>query len=144
MAKFEIEFDGLQELIQQLNDLGADVIPIAEKALEATHAYITPLVHQKMQKPNLPAQGKYSVGYAENQIIDDVNIEWDGYSGSVDIGFSLKEGLTPIYLMRGTKYMKPANGLYAAIYGKKTKNEVARIQEEIFAQELEKVMNGGK
>lgn len=142
--KFSLEFDGLKEMIEQFNDLGADIIPVATKALEATHSYITPKIHEKVQKSNLPAKGKYSTGQSESQILDEANIEWDGYVGAVDVGFSLDETITPIFLIRGAPNMNPVDGLKNAIYGAKTKEEIAKIQQEIFANELEKVMNGGK
>lgn len=142
--KFSLEFEGLEEMVTQFDKLGVDVIPIATKALEATHAYITPNIHEKMSKSNLPAKGKYSTGQSESQIIDDVNIEWTGFSGAVDVGFSLDEGITPIFLMYGTPKMNAVKGLKNVIYGSKTKEEIAKIQEEIFVSELEKVMNYGK
>ena len=142
--KFGLEFEGLEDILEQFKSLEADVIPVATKALEATHAYITPKVHEKMQPSNLPAKGKYSTGQSEKQIIDDLNIEWKGLVGTVDIGFSLDEGITPIFLIHGTPDMSAVKGLKSTIYGSKTKKEIAEIQEEIFTKELEKVMNGGK
>lgn len=143
--KFSLDFDGLDEMLEQFKELGTDVIPIATKALEATHAYITPKIHEKVQKSNLPAKGIYSNEQSEKQIIDDVNIEWQGFNGTVDVGFSLDEGITPIFLMYGApKGVNVVKGLKNAIYGKKTQEEISKIQEEIFVKELEKVMNGGK
>lgn len=141
--KFSLEFEGLEDLLEQFNDL-QDVVPIATKALEATHAHITPKIHEHVQKPYLPAKGKYSRGRVEKQIIDKVNIEWQGLVGKVDVGFSLDEGIVPIFLINGTCYMNPARGLKSAIYGKKTKAEIAEIQEEIFTKEIAKVMSSGK
>ena len=142
--KYWLEFDGLEEMIDQFNELGADIIPVATKALEATHAYITPKIHEKMSKSNLPAQGKYSTGQSESQIIDEPNVQWNGYVGAVDVGFSLDETFIPIFLINGTPDMNPVKGLKSTIYGKKTKEEIADIQQEIFVSELEKVINGGK
>jgi len=142
--KFSLEFDGLEEMIKQFSDLGADIIPVGTKALEASHDYITPLIHEKMSKSNLPAKGKYSKGQSESQIIDDKNVEWSGFNGTIDIGFSLDEGITPIFLMYGGNHSNPVKGLKSTIYGTKTKEEIAKIQEEVFAKELDKVMNSGR
>ena len=138
--KFELKFDGLEEYMHQLQELEQDIIPIADEALEATHKYITPLIHEKMQDSNLPAKGAYSSGKTREQIIDDINIVWNGANGSIDIGFSLEKGLTPIFLIHGTSKMKPAKGLKSVIYGKKTKEEIAKIQEEIFVKRLQEAM----
>lgn len=144
--KFQLEFDGLDELMQQFKELEMDVKPIAEKALKATHEYITPTLHEKLQPSNLPAKGKYhrEIDNTENQIIDEANIEWSGLVGSVDIGFSLDKSIVPIFLMKGTPTMNPVKGLNSAIYGSKTKQEIAKIQERIFLDSLEKVMNNGR
>lgn len=144
--KFELKFDGLEELVQSLEAMGKDVKPIAEKALEATHAHITPKIHEKMTKSNMPHQGKYWTGQSESQIIDEVNIEWSGNVGSVDVGFSLDDGLTPIWLIHGveSKGIDAVGGLKSAIYGSKTKEEIAKIQEEIFSEEVRKAMFNGK
>ena len=141
--KFELKFDGLEEMIEQFKELEVDIIPVATKALEATHEYITPQIRDKMTKANMPAKGKYWTGRSEEQIIEEPNIEWNGYKGSVDVGFSLDEGITPIFLMYGGNYNAPVKGLKNVIYGKKTKEEIAKIQEDIFTKELERVMNSG-
>lgn len=142
--KFSLEFEGFEEMLEQFSELGTDVKPIATKALEATHSYITPQLHEKVQASNLPAKGDYSTGQSESQIIDEANIEWQGSISSVDIGFSLDEGITPIFLIHGTPNMAAVKGLKNAIYGSKTKEEIAKIQEDIFAKELlNKVMNNG-
>lgn len=140
--KFGIEFEGFEELLQEFKELEVNVKPIAEKAMKATHAYITPKLHERMKKNYMPAKGKYmgkrSTPKEDSQIIDDVNIEWNGYQGSIDVGFSLDKGLTPIFLIYGTEKTDPATGLKSALYGKKTKDEIAKIQEDIFYEELMK------
>lgn len=137
--KFGIEFEGFEELRDLLYLGRQDVQDIAEKALKATHAYITPKLHEKMKSNYMPAKGKYMGGRAvpkeDSQIIDEVNIQWDGYQGTIDIGFSLDKGLIPIFLIYGTSGKTPTDpvpGLKATLYGAKTKEEIAKIQEEIF------------
>lgn len=150
--KFGIEFEGFEELSQELRDLEQDIKPIAEQALIATHEYITPLIHEKMKANYMPAKGHYMGARAtakeDKQILDEPNITWNGDQGAVDIGFSLDNGITPLYLIYGTAGptpTKPVKGLKAAIYGKKTKDEIAQIQENIFYEALKKAMvNNGK
>lgn len=142
--KFGIDFEGFDDLITELRNLEQDVKPIAEEALKATHAYITPKLHERMKKNYMPAKGKYmgkrSVPDEDKQIIDEVNIEWEGYQGKIDVGFSLDEGITPIFLIYGTEKTDPATGLKATLYGKKTQEEIAKIQEDIFYKALEKAI----
>lgn len=139
--KFKLDFDGFDEMMENLRGLGKDVKPVAEKAMEATHEYITPILHSKMETSNLPAKGRYSKGESKKQIIDEKNIEWSGNEGSIDIGFSLDKSIVPIFLMKGTPTMKPVNGLNSAIYGSKTAKEVSKIQEAVFVEELERAMS---
>lgn len=150
--KFQIEFDGWEELAEQYKKLGGDTKELTEKVLTATHSYITPKIHSRMTKGNMPAGGKYVKGSepeVNKQIIDDVNIEWVGTSATVDIGFSLDEGPLPIYLIYGTERSNgtktsPVTGLKSTIYGAKTKNEVAEIQEQIFTDEINRRLLDGK
>ena len=134
--KFQLEFEGWENLAQEFKNLGGDTKELTEKVLKATHAYITPKIHDKMEKSNLPAQGRYSIGQSKSQIIDDVNIEWTGTGATVDVGFSLDEGITPIFLMKGTPTMNAVSGLNSALYGSQTKKEVADLQEQIFIEEI--------
>lgn len=141
--KFGIEFEGFEELQKEFQELEVNVQPIAEEALKAAHAYITPKLHDRMKKNYMPAKGKYmgkrSTPKEDSQIIDDINIEWQGSQGTIDVGFSLDEGLTPIFLIYGTEGKTPtdeATGLKATLYGKKTKDEIAKIQEDIFYKAL--------
>lgn len=146
--KFKLEFDGLEEMMEQFENLETDIIPVVEKALKASHEYITPLIHEKMKAQYMPSGGKYmggrTIAKEDKQIIDEPHIEWQGLKGTIDVGFSLDEGIVPIFLINGTKNMNAVKGLKNTIYGKKTQEEIAKIQEDIFSRELEKVMNSGK
>ena len=142
--KFGIEFEGFEELLEEFKELEVNVKPIAEKALKESHAYITPKLHDRMKKNYMPAKGAYmktAVPKEDKQIIDEVNIQWEGNQGTIDVGFSLDEGLTPIFLIYGTEGATPtdeATGLKATLYGKKTKEEIAEIQSKIFYDALAK------
>ena len=146
--KFKLEFDGLEEMLEQFEQLETNVKPIVEEALKASHAYVTPLIHERMNKKYMPAGGKYmgkrTVAKEDKQIIDEPNIEWKGLIATIDVGFNLDDGIVPIFMIKGTKNMDPVKGLKNVMYGKKTENEIAKIQEDIFHRELEKVMNNGK
>lgn len=143
--KFGIEFIGFEDVIKDLQKLGQDVKPIAEEALKASHAYVTPKIHERMNKKYMPAKGKYmgkrTVAKEDSQIIDDINIEWKGDIASIDIGFDLDKGIVPIFMIKGTDTMPPVTGLKATMYGKKTEEEIAKIQEDIFFAALRKRNN---
>lgn len=138
MARFRVEFEGLNELIERINKLDGNVKKVTEKALKATHAHITPTLHQDMPKHKRS-------GKTESTIQDSPNILWAGDVASVEVGFDVKHGgLASIFLMYGTK----VNGtprtpkdqkLYNDIYGKKTTADIRQIQQDIFYDELRKL-----
>ena len=104
---------------------------------------MTEKVEKAVQKSNLPAKGKYSTGKTADSIVRDDNVNWDGTTASVNVGFDFKKGgMTSIYLMYGTPRMKPAKGLKAAIYGAAVKKEIKEKQKEIFAKAIKKKMEG--
>lgn len=65
---------------------------------------------------------------------------------SIDVGFEMKTpqgtSLTSIFLIYGTPRQKPVDGLYNALYGNKTKKEIASIQKNIFNQGIKDIMEG--
>lgn len=95
-TKLRLEIKGLDELNARITKLGGNTKMIAEKALKETHAYITPKIHAAMKPHN-------RTGETEGQIIDQATIEWAGTVATLKAGFDLSKGMTPIYLMEGTK-----------------------------------------
>lgn len=107
---------------------------VADKALKRTHNYITPKIESEFQKHN-------RTGRTFGSLRKDDSTEWNGDIGSVDVGFDIKNGgLASIFLMYGTPRMKPDKELYNLFYGSKIKKEVFKIQEDIFNDELQKLL----
>lgn len=101
-----------------------------EKALIESKKHITPKIEQAIT--HLPAGGKYSTGITKESIDTDTAVEWEGLTATIKVGFDFeKSGLTSIFLMYGTPRMKPVSGLKNAIYGTKTKKEIAELQESV-------------
>lgn len=142
MGKAYIEFEGFNEVVARLTKLGADTKSITEKALKETHKYITAQAEESAQEQNLPAKGDYSSGDTLKSLKRQANIQWAGTLASVETGFSIREGgLASIFMMYGTpKYMKNQK-MYNAFFSKKTQDEVKKIQEEIFYEEIRR-LNG--
>ena len=91
----------------------------------------------------LPAGGKYSTGDTKKSIDKDMTVEWSATTGEINVGFDFSEsGMTSIYLMYGTPKMDPVSGLKNAIYGAKTKKEIATIQEETISKVIKRIMEG--
>lgn len=138
-----LQFDGWEETMAKLDKLGGTTAMKrgVEAGLIASKQYVNPLIEKSMNK--LPAKGKYSTGDTKKSIDRDTDIEWEGMSGAIKIGFQFKEsGMKSIFLMYGTPRMKPVQGLKASIYGAKTKKEIAQIQAEAVNKVIKRIMEG--
>lgn len=130
MPRFEVSFEGFDEILAKLKRLDANTKEITEKSLKATHSHITPRLHTLMARHR-------RTGKTEESIRETADIEWAGNIASVPVGFNIRNGGLPsIFLMYGTPRMNPDTALYNAIYGNSTKNEVSKIQEDIFYEAL--------
>lgn len=133
--KTRIEFDGFEKVIARLTKLGADVSKIAEEALKETHKYVTEQAETAIRPHHL-------TGATEKSLKKQANVEWVGTLASVETGFDISNGGLPsIFLMYGTPRMKKDQKLYNAFFGGKTKNEINKIQEDIFYNEIRR-LNG--
>lgn len=138
-----LQFDGWENYMSNLDKLGGtDLMKKGvEKALVESKKHVNPLIEKAMTK--LPAKGKFSTGDTKESIDDEMSVEWQGMTGSINIGFDFKEsGPKSIFLMYGTPRMKPVSGLKSAIYGAKTKRETAEIQEKVLSDVIKEVMEG--
>lgn len=133
--KTRLEFEGFEEVIARLSKLEGDIKGTTEKALKTSHAHVTPQLHNIMKTHN-------QTGATEKSIVDNAKVEWAGSIASIDIGFDISHGgLASIFLMYGTPRMAKDQNLYNAVYGKKTKDEIMKIQEDIFYEEIRR-LNG--
>ncbi len=144
--RISLQVRGFEEYMERLDELGgSDAMKRGvESALKASKQYVNPLITQTMASSNLPAGGKYSSGDTEQSIDTDMNVEWQGLTGSIKVGFDFSEsGLKSIYLMYGTPKTSPVTGLYEAIYGNRTQREIGKIQAETLNKVIQRIMEGG-
>ena len=133
--KFGVEFEGFNELIDRIEKLNGDLKSITERALTESFKLVTPDLHQAMQKHK-------QTGRTEGSIVDNSTVKWDDEVASIKVGFNIKKGGLPsIFLMYGTPRIPKDQALYNAIYGKKTQEEIRKLQEEIFYEEIRR-LNG--
>lgn len=132
--KLTIDFEGFQEYMEKLDKLGADTKEITNKALQKSYEEVTPTIESAI-KPH------HQSGDTEKSLAKNESVEWEGTKAYIKVGFNIRNGGLPsIFLMYGTPRMKPDKKLYNAIYGSSVKKKVRKIQEEIFHEELRKVM----
>lgn len=138
-----LQFDGWERYIERLDEVGGTQLMKkgVEEALIESKKHVNPLIEKAMNK--LPAKGKYSTGNTKESIDDDMSVDWHGMTGTIKVGFDFsKSGVTSIFLMYGTPRTKPVSGLKRAIYGAKTKKEIAEIQETVLSEVIRRAMEG--
>lgn len=134
--KFGIQFDGFTELMENFDKLGGDLKAVSEDCLRAAHEIVTPKLHADMTR-------HHRTGDTEKSIIDTANVDWDGTTASIDVGFDLKHGGMPsIYLMYGTPRMPKDTKLYNDIYGSAVKKQISTKQEEILQNAIRRRLGG--
>lgn len=134
-----VELEGFREIMEELDELQGDIKGTAEKALVEGKKVATNKILKETTKSKYPARGKYSKGDTRRSIDLDVNVKWEGAKAEIGVGYKFeKSGPTPIMLMYGTPRMKKVQGMYDALYGKKTKKEVMEKEKEIVQKEIEK------
>ncbi len=143
--KIGLQVKGFEEYMSKLDEIGGSTAMKrgVESALKSSKQYVNPQINTAMATSNLPAKGKYSSGDTKESIDTDMTVEWEGATASIKVGFNFKEsGLKSIFLMYGTPKMPPVAGLKNAIYGAKTKKEIAKIQAEALDKVIERIMEG--
>jgi len=128
-----IVIEGFNEVIERLNKLDGNVKVTTEKALKETHKIIT-------KKAEEAIRTHYITGDTEKSLQKKENIDWYGFTGNVEVGFSISEGgLAHIFLMYGTPRMKKDQKLWKVFWSKETKAEIMEAQEEIFFDEIRRL-----
>ena len=143
MAKnrISLSFKGFEELAEKLDKAGGDLKKVTEKALVAGKNVVMDNLDNEVKNSNFPAHGKYSTGLTEKSIDTSETVEWNGTKATIKVGFDFKiSGLRTIFLMYGTPRMKKSPKIFNAVYGAKTKKQVAEIQKEIFESEIKKII----
>lgn len=144
-----LQFNGWKELLSGIEKASGEsgLKQATEAGLKASKAFVNQNVDKIMKKSNMPAHGDYWTGETKESLDKNFDVEWHGYTAETKVGFNMAEsGLTSIFLMYGTPRRKPSidpvPGLYEAIYGKKTKKEVAEIQKEAINKYIQRNLGG--
>ncbi len=139
--KIGLQFTGWKEMLSGIEKAAgeAGLKQAVEAGLKATKDYVNKNADAAMSKGNMPARGKYWTGRTKKSLDKNYDVDWVGYTGTINVGYNLEEsGLTSIYLMHGTPRMPPVPGLNDAFYGKKTKSEIKKIQKEALEKWIER------
>lgn len=128
--KIGLQFSGLEEMIERLEAAEASIKSATEAALKASKQVVNQQLTCDTTNANFPARGKYATGALKKSIDKDFNVNWEGTTASLKIGYDFKKsGMASIFLMYGTPKMPKVQKLYDDIYGNRTKRKVAEAQE---------------
>ena len=128
--KIGLQFNGVEEMIERLEAAEASIKTATEAALKASKQVVNEQLTRDTTNANFPARGKYATGALKKSIDKDFNVNWEGTTASLKIGYDFKKsGMASIFLMYGTPKMPKVQKLYDDIYGNRTKRKVAEAQE---------------
>ena len=149
-TKMSLSGDIFAEYADKLEKLGGNLRGAAEKALKESAEYVNKNLKNDIKSHRRTQQ-------TEKSLRDEEKVKWSGTTAEIGVGFDISHGgLASIFLMYGTPKHGPvgkrpgATGhpgtkqdkkLYNDVYGSKAQKEIKAIQERIFAEEIEKLMN---
>ena len=149
-TKLSLSGDVFQEYADKLEKLGGNLRGAVERALEESAEY----VNDNLERDIKPHR---RTGKTEKSLRKDWKVEWQGMTASIPVGFDVtKGGLPSIFLMYGTPKHGPVGKrpgaaghpgikqdkkLFNDVYGSATQKKIQEIQEKVFTEEIEKLMN---
>lgn len=131
-----LDMSGFEGLLTELDKVGGDVRRTSELALKKAAVQIMNDTIIAADKPNLPAQGKYSRGDTTASIIHWPKVEWDGTIAWVPVGFDFSKLGSGGFLIAGTPRMEPDVALRKMYKGKKYMSEVSKMMQDVVWTEL--------
>lgn len=135
-GKIGIDFSEFEILSKQLKSLNGNIKKTTETALKKSKVYVNKNLVADMNKHNKTSATIRSLDKT-------TSVNWVGSLGSIPVGFNIGEGgLASIFLMYGTPRMSKDQKLYNDVYGSKNSEEVAKIQADVFFDEIGKLMGG--
>lgn len=141
MARNTLKLDtsGFEGLLRRLESLGGNVTETVEKALTSAGKTIENDTREAVKKPYLPAKGRYSSGDTEKSIINDPQVQWDGNTAWIPVGFDFSKPGAGGYLITGTPKMSPDPRLKKIYKGKKYMKDIQDSMADVVIEEILKV-----
>lgn len=133
-SKMAFNFKEMAELAERLERAGGSLEAACDKALKATHDYITPQLSSGISR-------HVETGDTQRSLDKSPYVQWiNPTKAQVNIGFNLADGGWPsIFLMWGTPKMAPDKSLRNAAFGPRVRREVATIQREAMEAALQEL-----
>lgn len=136
--KIKLDLKGLDEMLTSIDKAGGNIEKAVEVALKAASDKVASDTEKALDKPNLPAKGKYSHGGVINALIRDDQVQWGGTVASIGAGFDFAKdadnALTSIFLIFGTPKMKPDAALRKIYVGRAYKKALNEEMKNILSE----------
>ena len=117
--QFGIDWSQFAEFAERLDELGADLKKTFNDVMEQVGETVQEDTVQATQKAHLPAKGKYSQEETIKAIDTAPTVEWQGFVGSIPLGFDKTVPSAGGFLITGTPKMKPDYALEDIYVSKK-------------------------
>ena len=135
-----IDYTNFSEYAERLENLGADLKEIFDKALLEAAEEVQDDTRTAMAAANLPAKGVYSRGNTEASIVEP-EVVWNGSIGEVNLGFDKEKPGAGGFLITGTPKMKPNTKLSEIYTSKKYETKINKKIKETLQDEIDKRLN---
>lgn len=135
-----IDYTNFSEYAERLENLGADLKEVFDKALLEAAEEVQDDTRTAMAAANLPAKGAYSRGNTEASIVEP-EVVWNGSIGEVNLGFDKEKPGAGGFLITGTPKMKPNTKLSEIYTSKKYETKINKKIKETLQDEIDKRLN---
>lgn len=148
-SKITLEFPGIKETIERFEKMDLAIGPAVTEALQESYNYVTSHLADQIEQ-------HHRTGKTAESLLKNEKVQVEGTTYFIHVGFDVGNGgLASIFLMYGspkhvvTRYhgkkksswdhpgMDADQVLYDLVFGKATKQEIAKIQKKTFEKRME-------
>ena len=147
--KITLSFPGMKDTLDRFEKMDLAVGPAVTEALQESYNYVTSHLEDQIEQ-------HHRTGKTAESLLKNEKVQIEGTTYFINVGFDVSNGgLASIFLMYGTpKHVikrRTMNGtkswnhpgmdadqvLYDLVFGKTTKQELAKIQKRVFEHRME-------
>lgn len=147
--KITLSFPGMKETLEKFEKMDLAVGPAVTEALQESYNYVTSHLSDQIEQ-------HHRTGKTAESLLKNEKVQAEGTTYYIHVGFDVGNGgLASIFLMYGTPKhtikRRTKNGtkswnhpgmdadavLYDLVFGKATKQEIAKIQKRVFEKRME-------
>ena len=135
-----LEFKGFEELLTELDKLEGDLKTVVDDALTQMAETVAEDTLEAVEKSNLPAGGKYSIGDTKKSIVNNPTVSWIGSVAEIAVGFDYSKNGSGGLLITGTPRMKPVAALQTIYKRKKYRQWLEEGMQEIVMDAIKEAL----